>query len=245
MDKEIIVSLKDISKTFRIKDRKTNTIRSSIFHFLKPNKSRSILALDNINFEVYKGETIGIIGKNGSGKSTLLKIISEVYPPDKGGKVNIKGNFQKLSLGTGFDLELTTRENIYLNASLFGLSFKKIGQIFQQIIDFSELNEFVDTKVKYFSDGMLSRLAFSIAINVDADIYLMDEFGVVGDLSFRKKSEAIFEATFMQEKTIIYISHDLDKIKAYCNRVLLIHNGKLIMIGSAEEVINTYKKDIY
>lgn len=244
MNKEVIVSLKDVRKTFRIKDRKSNSIRASIFNFYKPNSSRLIKALDNINFEVFKGESLGIIGKNGSGKTTLLKIISEVYPPDKGGKVSINGNFQKLSLGTGFDLELTTRENIYLNASLFGLSFKKIGTIFQNIIDFSELNKFVDTKVKYFSDGMLSRLAFSIAINVDADIYLMDEFGIVGDLSFRNKSEKIFEDAFKQGKTIIYISHELDKIKAYCNRVLLLENGKQVMIGPTDEVIKVYESSI-
>lgn len=138
---------------------------------------------------------------------------------------------------------MTTRENIYLNASLSGLSFKKIGQIFQSIIDFSELNEFVDTKVKYFSDGMLSRLAFSIAINVDADIYLMDEFGVVGDLGFRNKSEKIFKESFKQGKTIIFISHELDKIRTFCNRVILLKDGKQIMIGPTDEVLKTYENN--
>lgn len=245
MNKEVIISIKNVRKTFRIKDRKSNSIRASIFNLFKVNRARRIIALDNINFEVYKGETIGIIGKNGSGKSTLLKVISEVYPPDKGGTVKIIGNFQKLSLGTGFDLELTTRENVYLNASLFGLSFKKIGQIFQSIIDFSELNEFVDTKVKYFSDGMLSRLAFSIAINVDADIYLMDEFGVVGDLGFRNKSEKIFEEAFKQGKTIIYISHELDKIRAFCTKVILLKDGKQVMFGSTDEVIKAYENNTF
>lgn len=243
MNKEVVISIKNVRKTFRIKDRKSNSIRAFIFNFFKANRARHIIALDNINFEVYKGEILGVIGKNGSGKSTLLKIISEVYPPDKGGIVNINGNFHKLSLGTGFDLELTTRENIYLNASLSGLSFKKIGQIFQSIIDFSELNEFVDTKVKYFSDGMLSRLAFSIAINVDADIYLMDEFGVVGDLGFRNKSEKIFKESFKQGKTIIFISHELDKIRTFCNRVILLKDGKQIMIGPTDEVLKTYENN--
>ena len=166
MSKEVVISLKNVSKTFKLKDRISDSIRSSVLNIFKPNKVRELKALDTISLEVLKGETLGIIGKNGSGKSTLLKIIAEVYMPDKGGSVVINGKFQKLSLGTGFDPELTARENIYLNASLFGLSFKRIRKILPEILSFAELEEFVNTKVKYFSDGMLSRLAFSIAIQV-------------------------------------------------------------------------------
>ena len=173
---EIIISIKGVSKTFHIKDRSTYSIRGRALSLFSPTISRKIKALNNINLDIKKGEIFGIIGKNGSGKSTLLKIMGKVYPPNKGGSVEITGNFQRLALGTGFDPELTSRENIYLNASLFGISFKKIGQIFHSIIEFAELNEFIDTKVKYFSSGMISRLAFSIAIHVEADVFFMDEF---------------------------------------------------------------------
>ncbi len=240
MSKEVVISLKNVSKTFKLKERISDSIRSSVLNIFKPNKVRDLKALDSISLEVLKGETLGIIGKNGSGKSTLLKIIAEVYIPDKGGSVAINGKFQKLSLGTGFDPELTARENIYLNASLFGLSFKRIRTIFPEILSFAELEEFVDTKVKYFSDGMLSRLAFSIAIQVNADIFLMDEFGVVGDLSFRKKSETLFENAFKQGKTIIYVSHELDKIRKYCTKVLLLENGKQVMFGDTDQVLQKY-----
>ena len=208
-----------------------------------PTISRKIKALNNISLDIKKGEIFGIIGKNGSGKSTLLKIMGKVYPPNKGGSVEIKGNFQRLALGTGFDPEITSRENIYLNASLFGISFKKIGQIFHSIIEFAELNEFIDTKVKYFSSGMISRLAFSIAIHVEADVFFMDEFfSGVGDVGFTKKSKEVFENSILKDKTIIYVSHDLETIMKYCDRVLLLDKGNTIIIDKPKKVLEVYSK---
>ena len=240
-EKEIIISLRDVSKTFCIKDRSNFSIREKVFNILSPNVSRKIEALKNIELEIYKGEVFGIIGKNGSGKSTLLKIMGKVYPPNKGGCVEINGNFQRLALGTGFDSELTARENIYLNASLLGITFKKIGKIFQNIIDFAELNDFVDSKVKYFSSGMVSRLAFSIAVHVEADVFFIDEFfGGVGDIGFKQKSEDVFKNSILKGRTIIYVSHDLDTIKEYCDRVLLLDKGKPVIIGNPEKVLNVY-----
>ncbi|NPD45569.1 MULTISPECIES: ABC transporter ATP-binding protein [unclassified Lentimicrobium] len=237
---ETIIKLKDIGKTFKIKDRNTNSIRSKVTGIFNPNQNRVIKALENINLEIRKGEFFGVIGHNGSGKSTLLKVMTSVYQPDKGGVIDIQGSFQRLALGTGFDLELTVRENIYLNGSLFGLTFKKIGSIFNQIIEYAELESFVDTKVKYFSSGMVSRLAFAIAINVDADILFLDEFGGVGDESFKTKSENSFKESIIKGKTIIHVSHDLNTIQAYCDRVLLLSGGKPIMVGKPEEVIQKY-----
>jgi len=237
---EIVIELRGISKTFKIKDRNTNSIRSKVTGIFNPNQSRIIKALENINLEIRKGEFFGVIGHNGSGKSTLLKLMTSVYQPDKGGVINVVGNFQRLALGTGFDLELTTRENIYLNGSLFGLAFKKIGSIFNDIVEYAELENFVDTKVKYFSSGMVSRLAFAIAINVDADILFLDEFGGVGDVSFKHKSKKSFNESIIKGKTIVHVSHDLSTIQEYCDRVLLLSGGKPIIIGKPEEVIEKY-----
>ncbi len=240
---KIIITIRNVNKTFQIKDRSNYSIRGKVFNFFSPNVSRKIEALKNINIEIKKGEIFGIIGKNGSGKSTLLKIMGEVYPPDKGGIVDIHGSFQRLALGTGFDPELTAHENIYLNASLFGITFKKIGKVFYDIIDFAELHDFVNTKVKYFSSGMISRLAFSIAVHVEADIFFIDEFfGGVGDIGFKKKSEDVFKNSVLKNRTIIYVSHELETIKEYCDRVLLLDKGKAVMIGSPDEVLEAYHK---
>jgi ABC-type polysaccharide/polyol phosphate transport system ATPase subunit len=241
-NEEIIIKIRNVNKTFKVKDRGNYSIRGKIFSIFKIQKSRKIEALKNINIEIKKGEIFGVIGKNGSGKTTLLKLMGKVYPPDKGGFVEINGDYQRLTLGTGFDPELTARENIYLNASLFGLTFKIIGQVFQDIIDFADLNEFVDTKIKYYSSGMVSRLAFAIAVNVKADIFFVDEFfGGVGDIGFKQKSEKVFRESILQDRTIIYVSHNLESIKEYCDRVLLLDKGVIIKVGKPDEVLEVYK----
>ncbi len=238
----IVIRLENVSKTFKIRDRATYSIRNKLTTLFSPTRPRIIHALNNINLKISKGEFFGIIGRNGSGKSTLLKIMSGVYQPDKGSMVAIEGSFQKLALGTGFDMELTARENIYLNGSLFGLSFKKIGNIFHDIIQFAELGEFIDTKLKFFSTGMVSRLGFSIAIHVDADILFLDEFGGVGDAWFREKSQRVFTDFIIKGKTIVHVSHDLEFLKKYCDRMLLIDNGCQIVIGKPNCVLDQYRK---
>lgn len=241
-DSNIVISLKNISKTFHIRDANTMTIREKAFNAFKKTHKRKIEALKNINLEIKKGEFFGIIGHNGSGKSTLLHIISGGYPADKGGHVKIEGKFMRLSLGLGFDPELTARENIYVNGSILGLTFKKIGEKFNEIIEFSELQNFVDTKVKYYSSGMKSRLMFSIAVHAEADIFLMDEFfGGVGDEKFRKKSEKVFEESVIKGRTIIHVSHSLGTIKKHCDRVLVLNKGEAVFIGSPDEAIEIYK----
>jgi len=243
MADDTIIKLENISKTFHIYDRNTDSIRDRIFNLFSPNKVRTIKALNNINVEIKRGEFFGIIGRNGSGKSTLLQIMTGAYPPDKGGKATIKGKFMRLSLGMGFDGELTTRENIYTNASILGLTFKKIGRKFHEIIEFAELQDFVDTKVKYFSSGMKSRLMFAIAIHAEAEVLLMDEFfGGVGDAKFKEKSEKIFNERFLNGQTIVHVSHSLVTIREYCDRVLLLHYGEPIMIGTPTEVLDEYNK---
>jgi ABC-2 type transport system ATP-binding protein len=244
-ENNIAIKLNNISKTFHIKDKQNNTIRDKALSFFAPNKSREIKALKNINLEINKGEMFGIIGRNGSGKSTLISILAGGIRPDSGGKVELNGKTIRLSLGLGFDKELTARENIYVNGSIMGLSFKKIGSKFKEIIEFSELHDFVDTRLKYFSSGMRSRLSFAIALHTDAEILLMDEFfGGVGDENFKKKSDEIFKRTFLDGRTIIHVSHSLSTISKYCQRAMLIENGELIKIGDPNDVITTYRSII-
>lgn len=241
-EKEIVIKLENVSKTFHVRDS-GQTIRERVFNMFSQKNLKHILALRDINLEIYKGEFFGIIGHNGSGKSTLLRIIAGNYPPDKGGKATIEGRFMRLALGAGFDNELSARENIYLNSSILGLSMKEIGRRFHQIVEFAELEDYVDTKVKYFSSGMQSRLKFAIAVQADADIFLMDEFfGGVGDLRFKEKSEEVFRESLLKGRTILHVSHNMQTIKQHCDRVLLLHRGRALALGPPEEVVPVFQE---
>lgn len=241
-NRPVVIRLENVSKTFYVNEGSQNSIRERLFSFKFSNKKRAIKALHPIDLDIYKGEFFGIIGRNGSGKSTLLKLIMNAFPPDKGGNIEVHGRMIRLALGMGFDPNLSARENIYINASILGLSFKEIGFRFEEIIDFAGLSEFVDTKVKYYSSGMRSRLAFSIAVQTEADILLMDEFfGGVGDVEFKKKSDKIFKEYMMSGKTIIHVSHNLKTIHKYCNRVLVLDKGVNRIIGEPKEAIELYR----
>ena len=242
-NEDIVINVKNISKTFSIKDKNMDSIRHRMLNLFSSNDRREIHALKNISFQIKKGEFFGIIGHNGCGKSTLLKLIIGAFPPDEGGSIEVNGKIIRLALGMGFDPTLTARDNIYVNASMLGLTFKRIGQKFNEVIEFAELEDFVDTKVKFFSSGMRSRLAFSIALHAEADIFLMDEFfGGVGDIKFRKKSEEVFKNSLLEGRTIIHVSHNMGPIKQHCDRVLLLHKGKMVMIGKPSKVIPRYRK---
>lgn len=240
---DIAIELKNINKTYTILDKNSQTLHGKVMSMITHTNKREIKALTDINLEIKKGEFFGIMGHNGSGKSTLLRIISGAYPPDKGGMIKIQGRFMLLSLGLGFNGQLTARENIYLNASILGLTLKQIGNIFHDIVSFAELEKFVDTQVKYFSSGMSARLKFAIAVYADSDIFLMDEFfGGVGDASFKKKSEAVFHESLIKGRTIVHVSHSVATIKEHCNRVMLLNQGEIVGIGTPDEIIPEYKK---
>lgn len=242
-DIDIAIDLKNIHKTFTILDKDHSNLRGKIISLFTHTNKRTIKALSNINLEIKKGEFFGIMGHNGSGKSTLLRIMTGAYPPDKGGEVKRNGRFMLLTLGMGFNTQLTARENIYLNASILGLTLKQIGQIFHHIVAFAELEDFVDTQIKYFSSGMLSRLKFAIAVHAEADIFLMDEFfGGVGDASFKEKSEAVFQESLVKGRTIVHVSHSVKTVEEHCHRVLLLHEGEMIGIGTPEEIIPEYQR---
>lgn len=242
MKKEVIISLSGVSKSFHKKGATNHSIRDYIFNFWKKKDKKRLKALSNINFEVYKGETFGIIGRNGSGKSTLIHLIMGSMKADKGSQIYSKGKMLRLALGMGMDPNLTGRDNVYINGSILGLSFKYIGDLFDDIISYANLEDFVDTPVKNYSKGMQARLKFSIAMHADADIFLLDEFfGGVGDEDFKKKSNDAFQKTIIENKTIIIVSHSKKIIRKHCTRALWIDKGKMKIIGTPQKVVKAYE----
>ncbi|MCK4518251.1 ABC transporter ATP-binding protein [Candidatus Babeliales bacterium] len=245
MKEEIAIRLTNVSKTFCIRDKSQGNLLQKSAAFVTGKNRRKIEAVKNINLEVKKGEFLGIVGANGSGKSTLIHLMTGVYRPDKGGKSEIFGNYIRLSLGLGFNSELTARENIFLNGSVMGVKISELKENFNKIIEFAELQKFIDTKIKYFSRGMRTRLAFAVAVHAEADIFLMDEFfGGVGDERFRARSDEIFAESFVKGRTIVHVSHNLSTIKHYADRVVLLHQGECLGIGSADEIFALYQRTI-
>lgn len=244
-DKEVVIELQNVSKTYYIREKKNNSIREKIMNFFSDNAFKEVQVLKNVSLKVEKGDFFGIIGKNGTGKSTLLKLIIGAIPPDKGGVIKTKGAIIRLALGMGFNPLLTARENIYINASILGLSFKEIGRRFDEILAFAEIEEFVDTPVRFFSSGMRSRLAFSVAVHADADIFLMDEFfGGVGDKGFKQKSKKIFQESMLKGRTIVLVTHSMGTVKKFCNKVLYIRNKDEIIVGPTRKVLAMYRRDM-
>jgi len=244
MTDDTVIELKNILKRFEVYEKGPKSIREVFFNILKLKKSKvkEILALSNVNLTVKKGEILGIIGRNGSGKSTLLNIIMGSIKPTEGTTFS-KGRMIRLALGMGIDPNLTARDNIYLNGSILGLSFKKIGKIFNQIIGFAGLEEFVDTPVKFYSKGMRARLNFSIAMHVESKIILLDEFfGGVGDQDFKKKSDEMFNKKIIEKNTIVIVSHSMSIIEKYCSRCIYIDNGSIILDDKPNSVVDFYLK---
>ncbi len=236
------IVLRNVSKTFRFREKEPRSIRELVTGIYRLKPMRVINALNDINIEVRKGEFLGVIGKNGSGKSTLLHIMSGLMPPDKGGAAEIRGRMIRMSLGLGFNHELSAMENVLINASILGLSLGTIREKEQEIFNFAGLHEYRHTKIKYFSRGMKSRLAFAIAVHARADIFLMDEFfGGVGDESYRLKSEAIFQRAFVDQRTIVHVTHKFNTLEEYADRVMLLHHGNCIALGKPAEVIREYE----
>lgn len=247
MNKTIIpeasaIIVKNISKTFHITEDSQNSIKQRLFNIFKHSQDKQVHALKMMSLEIKKGECFGIIGRNGSGKSTLVKILAGVYPVDTG-YIKIDGSTMLMNLGVGMSHELTARENIYVSGSVLGLKIKQIDGLFDKIIEFAELEEFVDTKIKFFSSGMLARLSFSIAVNAGADIMFLDEIFAVGDFKFQEKAIKIFEKSWIEGKTVVLISHSMETIKKYCQRVAYIKHGELQHIGPPDETIKLYLAD--
>ncbi len=238
---EKAIEVVNVSKVYKLYDRNRDRLREAL-HLGRNIRSREHFALDNVSFDVYKGETVGIIGTNGSGKSTILKIITGVLSQTSGDLV-INGRISALlELGAGFNMEFTGIENIYLNGTMLGFSEKEIDARLSSILEFADIGEFVYQKVKTYSSGMFVRLAFAVAINIDPEILIVDEALSVGDVFFQNKCYRKFEEFKKQGKTILFVSHDLGSISKYCDRVILLERGHKIGEGDPKEIIDMYKK---
>lgn len=243
-DKQIAVKVDHVSKYFKLPTETTNSLRTALvnrFKGIKGYKEQHVLK--DISFEVEKGDFFGILGRNGSGKSTLLKIISEIYVPEKG-SVTIDGKLVSfIELGVGFNPELTGRENVYMNGAMLGFSTAEIDAMYDDIVDFAELHDFMNQKLKNYSSGMQVRLAFSVAIKAQGDILILDEVLAVGDEAFQRKCNDYFQERKKSGKTTILVTHDMGAVKKYCNKAVLIENGLVKAIGSPENVANQYSFD--
>lgn len=243
-DKQIAVKVDHVSKYFKLPTEATNSLRTALvnrFKGIKGYKEQHVLK--DISFEVEKGDFFGILGRNGSGKSTLLKIISEIYVPEKG-TVTIDGKLVSfIELGVGFNPELTGRENVYMNGAMLGFSTAEIDAMYNDIVDFAELHDFMNQKLKNYSSGMQVRLAFSVAIKAQGDILILDEVLAVGDEAFQRKCNDYFQERKKSGKTTILVTHDMGAVKKYCNKAVLIENGLVKAIGDPFDVSDQYSFD--
>ena len=242
MEREFAIKATGISKVFQISEDSHNTVKHRLFNLFSPPRFRRFEAIKPMDLEVKRGECIGLIGRNGCGKSTLVKVLAGVYPVTTG-SVEIKGHTLLMNLGVGMSHALTARENIYVSASVLGLRIKEIDRIFDTIVDFAEISDFVDTKIRFFSSGMLARLGFSIAVHAGADIMFLDEIFAVGDLKFQEKAIRVFESSWIEGKTVILVSHSMDVIRKYCGRTAFMHQGNLVYYGDTGKAVELYTED--
>ena len=242
MKNELAIVAKNISKTFHISEDSHNTVKHRLFNLFNPPRRKRVEALKMTSLEIRKGECIGLIGRNGSGKSTLTKVLAGVYPIDTG-YIKINGSTMLMNLGVGMSHELTARENIYVSGSVLGLKIKEIDALFNDIVEFAELQEFVDTKIKFFSSGMVARLGFSIAVKAGADIMFLDEIFAVGDMKFQEKAVKVFESSWIEGKTVILVSHSMEVIRQYCGRSVYMKNGKVEFVGETAKAVDLYLED--
>ncbi len=238
---EAVIKVIDVSMEFNLSQEKIDNIKEFVIKFLKRELFyQEFWALKNINFQVEKGEKLGIVGLNGAGKSTLLKLISGVMKPSSG-KIELKGSLVPLlELGAGFDPDYTGRENIFLNGALLGYSKEFIEGKFDEIVEFSELQKFIDVPVKNYSSGMVARLGFSIATIIEPRILILDEVLAVGDAKFKEKSEQRMKSFLNKDVTVLFVSHSIEQVKSLCTRAIWLEKGKLIMEGPVEEVCDKY-----
>jgi ABC-type polysaccharide/polyol phosphate transport system ATPase subunit len=240
VDAPVVIEVRDLDKTFSIPDQKVDTLKERATHPFRRVEHRGLRALRGVSFDVHRGEFFGIVGRNGSGKSSLLKILASIYRADAG-RVRMAGRVAPfIELGVGFNPELSARENVVLNGVLMGLTRHEAQRRLGEVIAFSELEDFVDLKLKNYSSGMMVRLAFAIMVQADADIMLIDEVLAVGDAAFAQKCMDVFYEKRQAGKTIVLVTHDMPTVQSLCHRAMLLHDGELRFIGAPEDAALRY-----
>ncbi|MBR4422028.1 MAG: ABC transporter ATP-binding protein [Erysipelotrichaceae bacterium] len=240
---ENMIEVRNVTMKFRMSDEPINSLKEIFTTALSGKlKYNEFLALDDVSFDLEKGKTLGLIGKNGAGKSTTLKLISGILKPTSG-SIIVHGNVvPMLELGAGFDLELTGKENIYLNGAILGYSKEYLESKYDEIVDFAEIREFIDMPIRNYSSGMMARLAFSIASVVQPEILIVDEILAVGDVAFQEKSFNRMKELMSGGATVLFVSHDLEKIEEMCDKVIWLDKGKVVMDGKTKKVCTAYRK---
>jgi ABC-2 type transport system ATP-binding protein len=240
LERSVVIEVRDVEKTFQVPAHKVDTLKERAAHPFRRAELRELRALRGVSFDVRRGEFFGIVGRNGSGKSTLLKILAGIYRTD-GGRVRMAGRLSPfIELGVGFDLELTARENVALNGVMMGLGRREAARRLDAVLDFAELRDFVDLKLKNYSSGMLVRLAFAVMVQADADVMLVDEVLAVGDAAFAQKCMDVFRAKRRAARTLVLVTHDMGMVQGLCDRALLLHDGQQLFLGEPEEAALRY-----
>jgi ABC-type polysaccharide/polyol phosphate transport system ATPase subunit len=244
----LAVETKNLGVSFMLRQQKKNTLLETLIRKMKPNGNKrnpaipgkeTFWPLRNVSFSIERGEFFGVIGRNGAGKSTLLQILSGIYKPDEG-SVEVNGSVGLLQIGTGFHEDLTGSENIYLNGAIMGLKKKEIDELYDAIVEFSEIERFIHTPMKKYSSGMRSRLGFAIAINIKPDILLIDEVLAVGDEAFKEKCKKELEKIRGKDNTVVLVSHSLSEVKKMCERAICLDKGKVVFSGTSSEAVKFY-----
>jgi ABC-2 type transport system ATP-binding protein len=236
----VAIEVRDVEKTFRIPTHRVDTLKERALHPFARNRYRELHALRGISFDVHQGEFFGVVGRNGSGKSTLLKIMSSIYRADAG-SIRVAGRLAPfIELGVGFNPELTSRENVVLNGVMMGLGRREAARRLDAVLDFAELRDFADLKLKNYSSGMMVRLAFAVMVEADADVMLVDEVLAVGDAAFAQKCMDVFREKRRAGKTLVLVTHDMPSVQGQCDRAMLIHDGAMRYLGDAEEAALRY-----
>jgi ABC-type polysaccharide/polyol phosphate transport system ATPase subunit len=241
-DTPLAIQVEDLHKAFRIPTHRVDSLKERFVRPFAPQDYRELRALDGVSFEIHQGEFFGIVGRNGSGKSTLMKLLASIYRADSG-RIQIAGRLAPfIELGVGFNHELTARENVVLNGVMMGLTPKEMRRRVGSVIDFAELREFADLKLKNYSSGMLVRLAFAVMMEADADVLLIDEVLAVGDAAFQQKCADAFHMMKAEGKTIVLVTHEMAAVESYCHRAMLLNNGHITHIGDPGESGRAYMK---
>lgn len=240
---DVAIKVQGVSKSFKLPHEKQSSIKGVFLSSFKGKRSyETQKVLENISFEIKKGDFFGIVGRNGSGKSTLLKLMAGIYTPDKGA-ITVNGKLTPfIELGVGFNPELTGRENVFLNGALLGFSRKEMAALYDEIVEFAELKKFMDQKLKNYSSGMQVRLAFSIAVQANTDILVLDEVLAVGDEAFQQKCYDYFGSLKRQGKTVVLVTHDMGAVERFCSKALLIERGDIVKMGSSAEIADMYRE---